>query len=69
MITTTVTITPEIESLATFAKKIKFDVVNGDMKELARLWYLQCIDDYKFLSDNDNWFSIYKALQNRCGLK
>jgi hypothetical protein len=66
---TTIKITPEIESLVAFAKSIKFDVVNGDMKELARLWYLQCIEDYRFLSDKDNWFSIYNALQNRCNLR
>lgn len=66
---TQVTITPEIESLARFAKTIKFDVVNGDMKELTRLWYVQCIEDYNFLTDKDNWFSVYQALQNRCGLK
>lgn len=51
----------EINSIALFAKRINFDVENGDFSELVRLWLL---DGQKFMNavqDNkDQAISIVK---------
>ena len=50
----------EIQQIVLFAKRIKFDVDNGDIKELIRLW----LNDSKEFYHEDNKEFIISAMKS-----
>jgi hypothetical protein len=60
--------TDEIQSIASYAKRVKYNPETGDLSELMRGWYKEQLSSYQFLTDKDNWSQIYNRFQ-RMGLK
>ena len=50
----------EIKQIVLFAKRINFDVENGNVKELIRLW----LNDSKAFYDADNQEFILSVMQS-----
>lgn len=52
----------EIQQIVLFAKRISFDVENGDVTELIRLW----LNDSKAFYDADNQEFILSVMKSMC---